>query len=116
MKTKKVHNSTTKKVDDGVSKGLKVSKRGKYTNWFQSDLWPPIMVAIKKYHGNWFKALHFFQTAYKKLGCLNVYETLSRFNICEWFINIKNLKSNYNHATEMGSTFQCKKHNLPVLE
>jgi hypothetical protein len=52
MKTKKVHNSTTKKVDDGVSKGLKVSKRGKYTNWFQSDLWPPIMVAIKKYHGN----------------------------------------------------------------
>jgi len=26
------------------------------------------------------------------------------------------LKSNYGHAIEMGSTFQCKKHNLPALE
>ncbi len=53
MKTKKTHNSTTKhgnikkKLDDGVPKGLKASKQEKYINWFQLDLWPPIMVAIK---------------------------------------------------------------------
>jgi hypothetical protein len=33
--------------DDGVPKGLRASKQGKYTNRFQSNLWPPIMVIIK---------------------------------------------------------------------
>jgi hypothetical protein len=32
-----------KKTNDGVPKGLKVSKWRKYTNWFQLNLWPPIM-------------------------------------------------------------------------
>jgi len=58
MKTKKFHNSKTKlgniekKVDDRVPKGLRVSKHRKYTNWFQLNLWPPIIANLKKYHGN----------------------------------------------------------------
>jgi len=58
MKTKKVHNFKTKlgnifkKTDDGVPKGLRVSKHGKYTNWFQLNSWPPIIVDFSKYHGN----------------------------------------------------------------
>ncbi len=29
-------------------------------------------------------------------------------NIYKWFTNIEELKSNFSHAIEMGSAFQCK--------
>jgi hypothetical protein len=45
-----------------------------------------------------------------------VFKTLGRFNLYDWFINLKELKSNYNHATKMGSAFQWKKNHLPILE
>jgi hypothetical protein len=38
-----------------------------------------------------------------------VFTTLGKSNIYEWFTNIKELKSNYSHATEMGFAIQCKK-------
>jgi hypothetical protein len=46
----------------------KSKKIGAYTNWFQSHLWPPIAVTIKR-HGNNSNALHFLKTTYKKPIC-----------------------------------------------
>jgi hypothetical protein len=53
----------------GALKGLKVNKQGKYNNWFQPYLWPPIMATIKKYHGNRFKDFHFLQNTYRNPRC-----------------------------------------------
>jgi transcriptional regulator with AAA-type ATPase domain len=74
------------------------------------------MVAIKKYNGNQFEALHFLLIAYKKLRYRNVHKTLIRFNLYEWFTNIGELKSNYSHAAKMGFAFLCKKLHLLVLK
>jgi hypothetical protein len=52
-----------------------------YIKWFQQDLWPPIMVAIKNYHGNRIDALHFLEIAYKRVGCSSPYEKLGRSSL-----------------------------------
>jgi len=56
-----------------------------YINWFQQDLWPPIMVAIKKYHGNKIDAFHFLRIVYKKPRCLSPYEKLGKYSLYDWF-------------------------------
>jgi hypothetical protein len=52
-----------------------------YINWFQQDSWPPIMAAIKKYHGNKIDAFHFLRTAYKKPRCFSPYEKLGKYSL-----------------------------------
>ncbi len=94
-----------KKWSDGVLKGLKVNKQGKYNNWFQPYLWPPIMATIKKYHGNRSKDFHFFQNTYRNPRCPNVYETSRKYNFYEWFTSTKKLKPNYINVTHVGFTF-----------
>jgi hypothetical protein len=74
------------------------------------------MVAIKKYNGNQFEALHFVLTTYKKPRCPSVYERLSRSNLYDWFTNTGELKSTYSHVIKMGFPFQCKKLHLLILE
>lgn len=70
-------------------KGLKASKQkkihqqdlAKYTSTNHDD--------NKKYHGDKYEVLYFFQTTSKNQ---NVYKTLWRFNFSEWFTNIEKLK------------------------
>jgi tryptophan synthase alpha subunit len=45
-----------------------------------------------------------------------VFTTLGRSNFDEWFTNIKELKSNYSHAIEIGYAFFNAQKDLPVLE
>ncbi len=80
-----------------------------YIKWFQQDLWPPIMVAIKKYHGNKSNALHFLKIAYKKLGCSSPYEKLGRSNLYDWFINRKEVKAIYAHLAKLSTRVQTMK-------
>jgi hypothetical protein len=74
-----------------------------YIKWFQQDLWPPIMVAIKKYHGNKTNALHFLKIASKKLGYYNPYEKLGRSNLYDWSIDRKKVKAKYAHLAKLST-------------
>ncbi len=67
-----------------------VHKHRTYVNWFQQNLWPPIMATIKKYHANRTNALHFLKIVYRKLRCPNPYEKLGKTNLnYDWFTNKK---------------------------
>jgi transcriptional regulator with AAA-type ATPase domain len=74
------------------------------------------MVAIKKYNGNQFEVLHFLLVDYKKPRCPSVYETLSRFNLYEWFTNTRELKSNIVMQLKWVLHFNAKKLHLLILE
>ncbi len=74
-----------------------------YIKWFQQELWPPIMVAIKKCHGNKTNALHFLKIAYKELGYYSPYEKLGRSNLYDWSIDRKKVKAKYAHLVKLGT-------------
>ena len=73
--------------------------RGKYCNWFQPHLCPPIVEAIKKYSNN-MQALRYLQTTFRSLGILSPYENISRGSLWTWFTKDGNLRDNYLHAVE----------------
>jgi hypothetical protein len=94
-----------------------VHKCGTYVNWFQQDLWPPIMATIKKYHASRTDALHFLKIVYRKPGCPSPYEKLGRTNLSyDWFTNKRKIKTKYVHVIELSTRVEIRKQNLPILE
>jgi YesN/AraC family two-component response regulator len=85
-----------------------VHKRTTYINWFQQDSRPPIMAAIKKYHGNKIDALHFLKIAYKKLGCFSPYKKLGRSSLYGWFTDRGEVKAKYAHFRHTSSNHKAK--------
>jgi hypothetical protein len=98
-------------ICDGDLKGLKASKQKRK---HQQDLAKFISTnhdGNKKYHGNKYEVLYFFQTTSKSQ---NVYKTLGRFNFYEWFTNIEKLKPI--HIYLKWAMHLNKKTIMPILE
>ena len=73
--------------------------RGKYHNWFQPHLWPPIIEVVKNY-GNNMQALRYLQTAFRSPGVLSPYKSFSCGFLWTWFTKDDNLRDNYLHIIE----------------
>jgi hypothetical protein len=70
---------SNKEIKQEIEGGKQKIKK-EYTNWFQPNLWPPIMDVIKKY-SNDSLALHFFKTTHKKCGIPSPYEKLRKASL-----------------------------------
>ncbi len=75
----------------------------------------PLLFVIKK-HGNNFGALHFLKTLFKRPNKQNPYEKFSRACLWEWFTIGSELKPNYKHAMEVGTTMKSNKESMHALE
>ncbi len=82
--------------------GGKQKIRGECTNWFQPNLWPPILDVIKKY-GNNSQALHFLKTTHKKHGIPSPYEKLQKASLWDWLTPNRDFKPIYIHVTKLGT-------------
>jgi hypothetical protein len=73
------------------------------------------MVAINK-HGNNSRALHFLKITFRKLGVPIPCEKLRKASLWDWFTPHADLKPNYIHAQQLGTTIKKTKYNMSLLE
>jgi hypothetical protein len=103
--------------DEEVENGApKKKRRGPYTNWFTSTLWPPIL-AVVKMQKNLGDALDYLQNHFKMPGQAHgPYQGLTRGTLYNWFTPNGEMRDGVKRFVEVGTYFTKSLQHTPILE